>query len=55
LTDALGETNANLITNGKVPVVTSCGSGMTAAVLWLGLKQLGVKEVGLYDEVCYVF
>ncbi|AOM40762.1 3-mercaptopyruvate sulfurtransferase [Xenorhabdus hominickii] len=31
------------------PIVTSCGSGMTAAVLALGLDMLGHKEVGLYD------
>ncbi len=24
---------------------------MTAGVLWLGLQLLGVKHVGLYDEV----
>lgn len=24
---------------------------MTAGVLWLGLKLLGVEKVGLYDEV----
>jgi thiosulfate/3-mercaptopyruvate sulfurtransferase len=26
---------------------------MTAGVLWLGLKLLGVRKVGLYDEVSF--
>ncbi|MDE9445152.1 3-mercaptopyruvate sulfurtransferase [Xenorhabdus bovienii] len=33
----------------KQPMMTSCGSGMTAAVLVLGLDMIGHKEVGLYD------
>ena len=39
------------ILKGERPVVTSCGSGMTAGVLWLGLQLLGVQKVSLYDEV----
>jgi len=31
------------------PVVTSCGSGVTAAILTLGLQALGNKSVRLYD------
>lgn len=31
------------------PVVTTCGSGVTAAVLTLGLHLLGHRNVGLYD------
>ncbi len=31
------------------PVVTSCGSGVTAAVLTLGLYALGKHDVALYD------
>lgn len=31
------------------PVVTSCGSGVTAAVLALALAQLGKADVALYD------
>ena len=31
------------------PVITSCGSGVTAAVLAFGLTRLGVPEVRLYD------
>ena len=33
----------------KRPVVTSCGSGITAAVLALGLHVAGHKDVALYD------
>jgi len=31
------------------PVVTTCGSGVTAAVLTLGLHLLGHKDLALYD------
>lgn len=31
------------------PVVTSCGSGITAAVLSLGLRLAGYRDVALYD------
>lgn len=31
------------------PVTTSCGSGITAAVLALGLHRLGVSDVAVYD------
>ncbi len=31
------------------PVVVSCGSGMTAAVLALGLHLIGHRDVALYD------
>jgi thiosulfate/3-mercaptopyruvate sulfurtransferase len=31
------------------PVVTSCGSGVTAAILWLALDALGKEPAGLYD------
>ena len=31
------------------PVVTTCGSGITAAVLAFGLELLGKKDVALYD------
>ena len=33
----------------KRPVVTTCGSGVTAAVLSLGLHILGHRDVALYD------
>jgi thiosulfate/3-mercaptopyruvate sulfurtransferase len=31
------------------PVVATCGSGVSAAVLILALDRLGVREPGLYD------
>lgn len=31
------------------PIITSCGSGVTAAVLTLALTKLGHKDVALYD------
>ena len=31
------------------PVITSCGSGVTAAVLSLALERSGAREVSLYD------
>ncbi|KAH9487154.1 putative 3-mercaptopyruvate sulfurtransferase [Psilocybe cubensis] len=50
LESAVGPAEAHKIIQGERSVVTSCGSGMTAGVLWLGLQLLGVKKVGLYDE-----
>ncbi len=32
-----------------VPITTTCGSGVTAAVLALGLRRCGVSQVKLYD------
>jgi len=51
LKKAVGEEETRAILEGKRKVVTSCGSGMTAGVLWLGLNLLGAKGVALYDEV----
>ena len=31
------------------PIITSCGSGVSAAILLLGLERLGKKDAGLYD------
>lgn len=31
------------------PVITTCGSGVSAAILWLGLDALGKSPAGLYD------
>ncbi|TFK76874.1 thiosulfate sulfurtransferase [Pluteus cervinus] len=50
LAKAVGPEEAESIIAGRKPVTTTCGSGMTAGVLWLGLKLLGVKDVALYDE-----
>ena len=51
LKKAVGEEETKAILDGKRKVVASCGSGLTAGVLWLGLNLLGVKGVALYDEV----
>lgn len=31
------------------PIITTCGSGVTAATMWLALDALGVRPAGLYD------
>jgi len=31
------------------PIVTTCGSGLTAAILMLALDEIGAKDVALYD------
>jgi thiosulfate/3-mercaptopyruvate sulfurtransferase len=47
------EALAAAFAQGKVdiskPVVTSCGSGVTAAILWLALDALGKEPKALYD------
>jgi thiosulfate/3-mercaptopyruvate sulfurtransferase len=35
--------------DGSKPIVTSCGSGVTAAILTLGLEQIGAQSHALYD------
>ena len=37
------------VLSGKKKVINSCGSGMTAAVIWLALRELGVQSA-IYDE-----
>ncbi|KAF9560216.1 Rhodanese-like protein [Agrocybe pediades] len=50
LENAIGPAETEKVIQGQRSVTASCGSGMTAGVLWLGLQLLGVKNVGLYDE-----
>jgi thiosulfate/3-mercaptopyruvate sulfurtransferase len=50
LVDAIGAEQTESVIKGERPIITSCGSGMTAGVLWLGLKLLGIEKVRLYDE-----
>lgn len=50
LADTIGAEQAELVLTGKRRITTSCGSGMTAGVLWLGLRMLGAPNVSLYDE-----
>lgn len=53
LVETVGTEHAQLIFEGKRGVSATCGSGMTAGVLWLGLKLIGESTlVSLYDEVC---
>jgi thiosulfate/3-mercaptopyruvate sulfurtransferase len=33
----------------RAPIVTSCGSGISAAILMLALEKLGTADVALYD------
>ncbi|NDV88757.1 3-mercaptopyruvate sulfurtransferase [Aurantimonas aggregata] len=47
--EALRETFAAAGVDPDAPVVTSCGSGVTAAVLSLALASLGNADVKLYD------
>jgi thiosulfate/3-mercaptopyruvate sulfurtransferase len=35
--------------HGSAPIVTTCGSGVTAAILALGLETIGAGDVALYD------
>ncbi|GAB5468196.1 MAG: 3-mercaptopyruvate sulfurtransferase [Rhodospirillales bacterium] len=46
---ALAERFAQAGIDLKKPVVTTCGSGVTAAVLSLGLELAGARDVALYD------
>ncbi len=45
----LAQTFASSGIDLEKPIVTSCGSGVTAAILSLALTELGVKDHALYD------
>ena len=47
--DALKARFAAAGVDGKRPVVTSCGSGVTACILTLGLRLAGLPEGAVYD------
>jgi thiosulfate/3-mercaptopyruvate sulfurtransferase len=47
--DALRARFAEAGADGSKPVVTSCGTGVTAAILTLGLAVAGLQEGALYD------
>ena len=51
LQKAVGPEEVKNVVDGKRGIVASCGSGMTAGVLWLGMKLVGVPEPKIYDEV----
>ncbi|PVG04831.1 Rhodanese-like protein [Serendipita vermifera] len=47
----LGVGTLDRILRGRQAVVVSCGSGMTAAVIWLALQELKTtRPIALYDE-----
>jgi len=51
LIESVGTEHAQLILEGKRGVSATCGSGMTAGILWLGLKLIEESTlVSLYDE-----
>jgi len=47
--DRLRATFAALGADGTRPVVTSCGTGVTATILTLGLRRAGLPEGAVYD------
>ena len=47
--DAIARIFADAGIDVKKPVITSCGSGITAAILTLGLTLIGAREHALYD------
>ena len=47
--DRLRQAFAAAGVNLEQPVITSCGSGVTAAILWLALDALGREPRALYD------
>ena len=47
--DAIAETFRAAGVDLAKPVITSCGSGVTAAILTLGLTLIGAKDHALYD------
>jgi len=48
-TQELAQIMAGLDVDMRAPVITSCGSGITAAIISLALARLGHKNHGLYD------
>jgi thiosulfate/3-mercaptopyruvate sulfurtransferase len=48
-TDALKAAFDGVGVVGQKPVTTSCGSGVTACILALGLARLGRWDVAVYD------
>ena len=47
--DGIGRAFADAGVDVDRPVITTCGSGVTAAVLAFGLARLGAEDVKLYD------
>lgn len=52
LEEALGKERLEEVVEGRRGVVASCGSGMTAGVIWLALQVVGAQGTpAIYDEV----
>ena len=49
-TNVLGPEGLEQVLQGKRGVINTCGSGMTAAIIWLALQALQVDSA-IYDEV----
>ncbi len=47
--DVLAETFKAAGVDLDKPIITTCGSGVSAAILILGLENIGKSGVGLYD------
>ncbi|MEO8895028.1 MAG: rhodanese-like domain-containing protein, partial [Rhizomicrobium sp.] len=47
--DALKKLVAEKGVDLRAPIITSCGSGVTAAILMLALEKLGSRQVAIYD------
>lgn len=47
---ALGDIYFTQVMEGSRSLVNSCGSGMTAAIVWLALRTFGIDSA-IYDEV----
>lgn len=47
--EAIGALVADAGVDPAQPIVTSCGSGVTAAIVGLALESIGVEKTGLYD------
>jgi thiosulfate/3-mercaptopyruvate sulfurtransferase len=47
--EQLGKLFADAGVDLEQPVITTCGSGVTAAALWLALDELGKPPEALYD------
>jgi thiosulfate/3-mercaptopyruvate sulfurtransferase len=43
------------IFEGDRSVIASSDSGMTAAIIWLGLNMISAPNVAIYDEASVLF
>jgi thiosulfate/3-mercaptopyruvate sulfurtransferase len=33
----------------RAPIITTCGSGISAAIIMLALEKIGARQISLYD------